>query len=104
MNHKMVQKFKKQHPVVFHEFLLAPSFEPVAFQPSFSICSRTFLTGFCHFHGSTQSGPFQVANTLGYRFEAVASKLGYFCTSFLLLIRIRGFFVSNNLELVVKKN
>ena len=39
------------------------------------ICSCTFLTGFGHFHGSTRSGPIQVASTLGDRFAAVASKL-----------------------------
>ena len=38
-------------------------------------CSRTFLTGFGHFHGSTRSAPIQVASTLGDHFAAVTSKL-----------------------------
>ena len=33
------------------------------------------LTGFGHFNGSTQSGPIQVASTLGEHFAAVVSKL-----------------------------
>ena len=38
--------------------LLAPSFEPVMFQPRSSlICTRTFLMGICHFQGSALSGP-----------------------------------------------
>ena len=62
--------------VHFEESLLPPSFEPVTFQPRpSSICSRTFFTGFGHFHGSTQSGTIQVASTLGYHFAAVTSKL-----------------------------
>ena len=37
--------------------------------------SYTFVTGFCHFHGSIRSGPFQVTSTLGDCYSAAASKL-----------------------------
>ena len=37
-----------------------PSFEPATFRPRFSsLCSRTFLTGFGHFHGSRWLGQFK---------------------------------------------
>ena len=44
--------------------LLAPSFKPLTLRPRFSsICSRTFLKGFCHFHFSVQT--FNLTNDFG---------------------------------------
>ena len=47
----------------------------MTFRPRSSICSRTFLTGFGHFHESTWSGTIKVASTLGDHYAEVVSKL-----------------------------
>ena len=56
--------FNWESGVKSHRLVL--SFEPATFRPRFSsLCSRTFLTWFGHFHGTTLLGPFKWPVLLG---------------------------------------
>ena len=69
------------------------------------ICSRTFLTGFCHFHGSTRSGTTTRIIIILQSFLGHGFKFGETCSGSLRRIHLgssllipRFFFTSTSLE------